>query len=569
MTSIRQFCAERVRWDDRTLVMLPVIGFTTYLVVLPLAFLVWASFRSTAVGVLGSFTLANYVKVYGDPATYSLLKNTVLFSVGSAGIALALGVSFAWLLERTNVPFRNVAYFLIPVPLAIPGVLFSIGWILLLSPTIGIMNRIMVAAFDLQSAPVNIYSLTGMIFLEGLRLTPITFLMMAGAFKRMDPVLEEASSVSGASTFVTFSKITTGVLRPAILATLLYIFISAMEAFEVPGVIGMRAGTHVLALRIFLAKQENPPDYGTVSTLSVSLLAVSALLVIVYGKITRESQKFSTITGKDYRPRIIDLGGWKYFAFGSITVYFLFAVALPVLTLFWASLLPFYEVPSASAFSSISLSNYSEIWNYPKVGLAFRNTLLMVLMAPTLTMLLSSLISWFVVKGSGKGRRTLDIIAFLPHAVPGIVVGVALLWTYSFIPLPIYGTVWILLIAYLTNRIPFGTRIMNAALTQLHKDLEEASYASGGSWFKTFKRITLPLMIPTLVNGWIVSAVIVAQAMGSVIMLYSSDSIVLPVLIWELWEDGNVPGTAAIGMILIMGLIAAAFLGRRYVTRVL
>jgi iron(III) transport system permease protein len=549
--------------------MLPVIAFTTYLVIVPLAFLVWSSFRSTPLGLSGAFTFANYLKVYGDPATYFLLKNTLVFSAGSAAIALTLGIAYAWLLERANVPLRNIAYFLIPVPLAIPGVLFSIGWILLLSPTIGIINRILIEAFDLQSAPINIYSLGGMIFLEGLRLTPITFLMMAGAFKRMDPVLEEASSVAGAGTFVTFSRITTGVLRPAILATLLYIFISAMEAFEVPGVIGMRAGTHVLALRIFLAKQESPPDYGSLSTLSVILLAVSALLVIVYGRVTREYQKYSTITGKDYRPRIIDLGRWKYLAFGLVAVYFLLAVALPVLTLLWASLLPFYEVPSASALSNASLANYWDIWNYPKVGLAFRNTLLLVLLAPTLTMLLSSIISWIVVKGSGNGRRALDLIAFLPHAVPGIVVGVALLWTYSFVPLPIYGTVWILLIAYLTNRIPFGTRVMNAALTQLHKELEEASYASGGTWFKTFRKVTLPLMVPTLVNGWIVSAIIVAQAMGSVIILYSSDSIVLPVLIWELWEDGNVPGTAAIGMILIVGLIVAAFLGRRYVTRVL
>jgi iron(III) transport system permease protein len=179
-------------------------------------------------------------------------------------------------------------------------------------------------------------------------------------------------------------------------------------------------------------------------------------------------------------------------------------------------------------------------------------------------MFICSVLSWVIVKSRGRGRKLLDFLTFIPHAIPGIVTGVALMWVYIFLPLPIYGTIWILLIAYITSRIAFGTRVMNAAMTQLHKELEEASYVSGGSWFRTFRKITLPLLLPSLVNGWIFSAIVVAKAMGSVIMLYNHDSIVLSVLVWELWTNGDVAATAALGVMLIFGLMGATFVARKF-----
>jgi iron(III) transport system permease protein len=184
-------------------------------------------------------------------------------------------------------------------------------------------------------------------------------------------------------------------------------------------------------------------------------------------------------------------------------------------------------------------------------------------------MLICSVLSWVIVKSRGRGRKVLDFLTFVPHAIPGIVTGVALMWVYIFLPVPIYGTIWILLIAYITSRIAFGTRVMNAAMTQLHKELEEASYASGGSWFKTFRKITLPLLLPALVNGWIFSAIVVTKAMGSVIMLYSHDSIVLSVLVWELWSNGEVAMTAALGVMLIFGLMGATLVARKFASQTL
>jgi iron(III) transport system permease protein len=541
----------------------PVLALTIYLVVIPLVFLLWTSFRTGQIGMPAELTLSNYARAYANPATYELMRNTLVFAFGSAAIALFLGIIFAWLVERTNLPGKDLFYPLFLVPIAIPGVLFSVAWVLLLSPGAGVINLALKHALQLDHAPLDVYNLWGMIFLEGLHLTPITFLMMAGSFRRMDPALEEASDAVGAGSMTTLYRITLRVLRPSILGALIYVLISAMESFEIPGVIGMRAGIQVLAFKIYLAKQESPPDYGMLSTLAILLLAISALLIISYSKCSRDAEKYATITGKAYRPKMIDLGPWRFFALGLVVTYFLVTIILPLLVLIWTSVLPVYQAPSWAALRRVSLENYHAVFQISKVGLALKNTLFLVLLAPTVTMLICSVLSWVIVKSRGRGRKVLDFLTFIPHAIPGIVTGVALMWVYIFLPLPIYGTIWILLIAYVTGRIAFGTRVMNAAMTQLHKELEEASYASGGSWFGTFRKITLPLLLPALVNGWIFSAIVVAKAMGSVIMLYSHDSIVLSVLVWELWSNGDVAATAALGVLLICGLMAATFAARK------
>jgi iron(III) transport system permease protein len=551
------------RWNTQTLLLACVVALAIYLIIVPLVFLIWSSFRSAPIGFPYELTLKNYISAYGDPRTYVLFGNTIVFAVSAAAVSLFLGVVFAWLLERTNVPFREALYALMPVPIAVPGVLFSIGWVLLLSPQIGLINLGLRRLFTLEDAAINVYSLPGMIFLEGLHLTPVTFLMVAGAFRRMDPALEEASAAAGGGVLRTLWNVTLKILWPSILAAYIYVLISAMESFEIPGVIGMRAGIHVIALRIYLAASQPPTDYGLVSTYAVSLLLISALLIYFYGKILGRAERFATITGKAYRPKVIDLGMWKYAALAVIVGFFLVTVVLPFLVLLWASLLPFYQVPSAAALAHLSWDNYRTLWEFPKVGIAFRNTFVLILLAPTVTMLICSVISWFIVKSRAPGRRLLDVLTFLPHAIPGIVTGVSLMWVYLVLPVPVYGTIWILFIAYLTGRISFSTRVMNAALTQLHNELEEASYTSGGSWSRTFLRITLPLLMPAFINGWIFSAIAVGRAIGSVIMIYSPSTIVVPVMVWELWNNGEVSPTAALGVVMIAFLLTATFAAQR------
>ncbi len=464
-------------------------------------------------------------------------------------------------------PLKGTFHALIIVPLAVPGVLFSISWVLLLSPVIGVINVLIKDILGLTEAPINIYSFAGMAVLEGMYLIPAAFLMIAAAFRSMDPALEEASATAGAGVFVTFRRVTLRILQPAIFAALIYVLISAMESFEIPGVIGLRKGIHVLATAIYLAKEESPPDYGLISTLSMFLLLLSVGFIVLYGRSTRAAERFATVTGKGYRPKVIELGYWKYLAAGLLLSYFIVTVVLPFLVLFWASLLPFYQPPSAAALAHASLKNYRVIWTYPGVGKAVRNTVITILFAPTIVMLMSAVIAWLVVRSRTKGAKILDVVTFLPHAIPGIVVGVSLLWTYQIIPIPISGTIGILLIAYITTRLPFGTRTMNAALLQLHKELEEASYTSGASWFQTFVRITIPLLKPALLNGWLFTAIIVSKVVGTVIMIYSNESVVISLLVWELWANGGIPETSTVGVMLMGVLICLALFARHYGSR--
>jgi len=553
----------RAGHEIKFIVLIPVIVFAIYLVLVPLVFLIWASFRSAPFGFPGELTWNNYIRAYNDSRTYILVTNTVSYAVCAAAISTALGGTFAWLLERTDIPLKATFYSLLIIPLAIPGVLFSIAWVLLLSPVIGIVNVAIKYLLGLSQAPINIYSFAGMSILEGIYLTPAAFLLMAAAFRSMDPSLEEASEVAGAGVFTTFNRVTARILRPAIFAALMYVLIAAMESFEIPGVIGLRKGIHVLATAIYLAKEESPPDYGLISTLSMLLLLLSVGLVALYGKSTRLTERFATVTGKGYRPKIIDIGIWKYPAAAFLVVYFTVTVVLPFFVLVWASILPFYQPPSVNALAHASLDNYRAVWSYPGVGKAILNTLAMVLLAPTIVMLMSAIIAWIVVRWRPKGSKLLDVVTFLPHAVPGVVVGVSLLWTYQIIPIPILGTMGILLIAYITTRLPFGTRTMNAAMLQLHKELEEVSYTSGASWFQTFRHVVIPLLKPAFSNGWIFTAILVSKLVGTVIMIYSNQSVVVSLLVWELWSNGSIPETSTLGVMLISVLMFFVLIARR------
>ena len=265
-------------------------------------------------------------------------------------------------------PGKDLFYPLFLVPIAIPGVLFSIAWVLLLSPGAGVINLALKHALRLEQAPFDVYNLWGMIFLEGLHLTPVTFLMLAGSFRRMDPALEEASDAVGAGFLTTLYRITLRVLRPSILGALIYVLISAMESFEVPGSSACARVYTFLAFKIYLAKQESPPDYGMLSTLAILLLAISAILIASYSKFSRDADKYATITGKAYRAKMIDLGPWRFFALGLVATYFVVTIILPLLVLIWTSVLPIYQAPSMAALSRMSLENYRTVFQISKVG---------------------------------------------------------------------------------------------------------------------------------------------------------------------------------------------------------
>jgi iron(III) transport system permease protein len=523
------------------------------------------------------WTLQNYVAAYSLPAFYSALGTTVVLSALGTIITLAIAILFAWLIERTDMPLRNLAWILILIPMAIPGVLFALGWALLLSPKTGTINLLLRAALEplgvqFTQGPLNIYSLGGLVFLDGLRGVTTIFLMVVGAFRMMDPSLEEAARVSKASSRGTFFQVTLPVLLPAVLTAAMYEFVSSMESFEAPLAVGLPAGIFVLSTLIyFTVRLQAPVDYGLGSVFGVTYMFILLFLLWGYRRAVRSAERFTTVTGKGYRPRVISLGRWRYAALGMFIVYFLLTVLAPFLILLWSSLLPSYRPPSWEAASLLSMRNYFEVISRPHIISVVLNTLMLMGLAATATMLLAFFVSWIVVRTKIQGRALLDGLLFLPHSIPGIVIALAMIMAYLTVPLNylgIYGTIWIMAMGLIVSYIAFGTRLMNSSIVQIQRELEEAAYVCGATSTRTLLAITLPLLFPAFAAGWIWVSVHSLRAFSIPLMLASKRNEVFSVLMWQYWSDGDVPLAATLGVLLMIALLPLTLLMRRFIMRV-
>jgi len=537
--------------------LIPLVGaaLLIYLAVLPLFVLVLGSFQVEVAPRQFALTLQNYLAAYASPYTYSTFRNSLVFASGSALLAFALGTTLAWLVERTNTPLRLVFIPIAVVPLILPGVLESIAWIFLLSPKFGYLNVALMSLLGLESAPFNVFSIGGMIWVQAVGQVPLAFLMMVAAFKSMDPSLEESAMMSGAGTWQTLRRVTLRLLMPTSASVLLILLVRSLEAFEIPALIGIPARIFVYTSEIFLAYNEYPPDYGRGAALAIGLLLLSAAGVWLYTRGTRESERFQTVTGKAFRPRQFDLGLWRWAGFGFLALYFVVVVLLPFLVLLWASFLPFFATPNLQALKLLSFDNYNYLFQFAPFSSAMKNSIILAFLSGSVAMLLTSLIAWIVYKSRLPGAWALDFLAFLPVAVPGIVLGMALILLYVAFPLPIYGTIWLLLIAYVTKYLPYGMRAASGSIIQIHRELEEAAAASGASWWQTFKRVTLPLLRPGFVAGWIYIFIVSFREFSTSILLATGESRVLSILLFTMFEQGQVTVVAAIGVVMILTLL--------------
>ncbi|HZP95388.1 MAG TPA: iron ABC transporter permease [Candidatus Limnocylindria bacterium] len=521
------------------------------LTALPLGMLAIGSLQTE--GTQG-LTLANYLGVYGDPRTYRLLQNSFLYALGTSAVAILLGTSLAYIVERTNVPMRRAVFAVTLVPLIVPGIVSTIAWIYLASGKIGVLNKLFMALFGLQTPPFDVYGMLGMIWTEGLHLSPLVFLVMVGSMRAMDPSLEEAAVTSGARPLRTLRMITLPMLVPALAASMLIMFVRGLESFEVPALLGIPARIPVFTSEIYLALRQYPQDYGVAGALGMGLLLVSAVGVWTYGRLTRRAERFATITGKGYRPRRIDLGKWRWVALTFMVAYVLVVVVLPFLVLLFVSLLPFY-IPSFDMLQRLTLKNYVTVLEHPDTLLAARNSLILAIASASITMALTAVIAWIVIRTRLPGRRFLDLLAFLPIGIPGLVLAVAIVFELVNFPIPIYGTLAILVIAYVTRYLPYGMRTNSAAMLQLHRELEEAAAAAGASWWITFRRIVVPLLWPSLVAGWIYVFVVSVRELSSSVLLVSPQSVVISFVIFDLQVSGQSTAVAALSVVLVVALV--------------
>lgn len=538
-----------------------------YLVIPPLFFILYTSFVGERGAAAGTFTLDHFLNILASLSEIkTLLWNSLAFSVGSAGFALLMGTLLAWLAERTNARFRTAAYVSAFLSFGIPGIIKVIGWILLLGPKAGMLN-VALAEWTGVYPVFNLFTLSGMIFIEALLWTPVVFLLMATPFRAMDPSLEESATVFGGSGWQVLWRVTLPLALPSLLAVLLLTFVRSLEAFEIPALIGIPAGVDVLTTRIYLQIRGGFfPKYGVASAYSIVLMALVGLALIPYYRATRHVYKFATVTGKGFRPRRMDLGRWRWLG-GFLLLFLPMVQVLPLGALVWASLLPYAQQPSSDAMDLVSLDNYWSAFRDGTILGSVLNSLAVSVSAATATVLITFVASWLVIRTKIRSRWALDQLAMVPLVFPGIVMGVAVLKMYLTVPLPIYGTIWILVFAFMTRYLPYSMRFSYAGLLGIHRELEESAEVCGATWTQAARNIVVPLMLPALFAGWIYIFLITIRELSVALLLYSPGSQVISVAIWELWENGHVGELAAFSLVITASTVLLAILFQRFARR--
>jgi iron(III) transport system permease protein len=532
---------------------------------------IWISVRvESDAGV--SFGLHAYQTLFSDPFSYRTLFNSTVFSAVAMLTALFFGVPAAWIVERTNLPRKELTFTLMTVGLLVPGFLSAMGWVFLLHQRIGLVNVALSGVLSAEWARLNIASPAGMGFVQGLGLAPLAFIMIAATFRSTNPELEEAAAAHGISLFRSLYWVTLPLVFPGILAAGIYILTIGLAAFDVPAVVGLsnRIFTFSTFLYTQVHPQEGPPRYDLAAAFGVFTMVVAGLLSWGYFRVLRQGHRYAVVTGRSYRPRQVELGrSGVWIAWGFLGFYFLLGQFLPLLTLLWSSLLRYFQLPSAAAFANVSLVNYRGLpWPHLLDGLW--NTVLLMISVATLVLLLSLAISWIVVRSRARGRFLLDTVAFLPHAVPGIIFALSASYIALFLLrdfVPIYGTIFLLMAVYVLERTSFGTRMLNNALAQIHPELEEAGQVMGISLLRRIRTIVAPILLPALVNGWLWIALLTYRELTIASLLVTPANVTLPMVIWGFWQTGSFARAAAaatLGFIFMLPFVFCYwFYGRR------
>ena len=520
------------------------------------------------------WTLKHWTNVMHTRMLTKVIPNTVVVGFGTILVATFFALPLAWLLNRTSLPFRNTFITLMAVAVIVPGFLKAMGWIMLLNERIGLVNKAIGALLGIARIPLSVTDNPwGIGWVMGLMLTPTMFFLVSGPMRALDPALEEAAEVAGNSEWSITWRVSLPLIWPAILAGIIYTFMTAISVFEVPALLGAASGkVPVLATELFYAVRPSGPDvadlaYGAGGVYGLLIALPSLVALYFYLRSLTQARRYEVITGKAYRPRDIDLGPLKWLGLGFVGLYLLLAVILPLLVLFWASVLPYLQMPSAEALSKVSLVNYRDLLAAIGGMSILWNTVILTVSVALLVLFFSLMVSWVVVRTPTRFAKTMDIIAMLPHAIPGLAFAFALAMLAIFVAkwfpsVPFQGTLGIIVLANVITKIAYGTRITNAALVQVQADLEECAQLCGARNLTVIFRVLMPLIKPSLVFAGLWTCLLTFREVTLTLFLAESHNRVLAVSIWQLWQSGNV-GTAAAGgviMVLVMSVMVFAML---------
>jgi iron(III) transport system permease protein len=549
----------RVRVDLGFVAMTLLTLVVAFLVLFPLGMLLFGSVWTARPGFPGALTLQNYIQAYTSLETLRILGTTVVLIGSKTVVAVGFATALAWIITRTDTPLRGLLEVLVTLPFFIPGLLEAIGWIELLSPNAGTINVWLHNTFGLD-APLNIYSLGGMIWVMSLGSTSFIFLLVVNALRNMDASLEESARASGAGAVRTALSVTLPLMAPVLLSAGVLSFIRAMDAFEVPVLLGLPAKVLVFSNRIYAAVQyDYPVNYGLATALGVSFVALMLALIYLQNRFLR-GREYSVVTGKGYRPRVIRLGRFRYATLAFCLLYFAIATALPLSQVLIGSFLKVFGLPRADLFT---FDNYLAILSDATLWRGLINTFIVCGGAAALTVLLCSMVAYITTRTKYVGRRPLEVISWLPWAIPGIVAGLGMLWAYITLPVPLYGTLFLLVIVLVTTGLPLGVRIMSGVMVQLGRELEESSRVHGASWQYTFSHIVAPLLRPAFAGAFLLLFVSFSRAVSATILFVGPGTELLAVTLFSYSQAGRFQIVSALAIVLVIINVSALVIARR------
>lgn len=523
------------------------------LIAYPVLWLVMASF-----GVGKEPTLFHYRTLFLRPDLAAALANTLIIAGAVALLSVAVGLPLAWLVARSDIPARGVIELLVYLSFIFPSFLSAIAYVLLLGPGAGLINRLLMGALGLEEAPFDIFSVGGIVFVTLLHVYPFVFLLTVSALRSLNPSLEHAGQILGAGQFRVATRIVLPLVAPGILAGALLAFVDSIALFGIQAILGIPRGIHTLPTKIY-ALFGHPPQLELASALGMVLVLIAVVALYLQRRYLA-SRSFVTVAGKGVRPQRVSLGRWRYPVLALAMAFFALALFLPTAVLVAVSFMR--SVARGVSAGNLTLENYWQVFEQALPRTAMGNSLMLAAAAATVAVIIGVLVAYVDLRTSYRGRRVLDYLSLVPLGLPGIVLAVALVLAWIRPPLILYGTVWILVIAYVTRFVPFTVRTAHSSLLQVHEVLERAARISGASWARTMRSITLPLVSSGLLVGWILVFIQAMRELSASILLYSSGNETLAVAIYNFYDEGYFPATCALSTITLVVTLLAVWAAR-------
>jgi iron(III) transport system permease protein len=497
-------------------------------------------------------SLGNFVTVLTNPNVIEALGNSLIACGGGTALALAIGLAFSWIVVRTNTPFKGFIAAVSMLPLFVPPLVAGVAWVMLGSPKTGLINTVFKwFGIDLR---IDLYTMGGLIFVFGIYYAPYVYMFTASALRNMDPSLEEASEVAGASPVATLFTVTFPLILPAIISGMLLSFVVMLGIYGIPAVLGAPANISVLTTYIFKLTAWSPPLYNTAAAVAILLMVVTGFLVVMQQKAV-SGRSYATVAGKAFRPRSLDLGPWRWVTLALAVIYLVVVVVLPTLALIVTAFRRFMfirDFTSLVDMKQYSWMHFNAVFDNPITMLSIWNTLEVGVITAVVGGALAFAIGYTIHRTQAAGRRSIDLLSSLPVAIPGLVIGVAYLWAWISIPGGLYGTIWILALAFIARFMPDTVKALSTSFMQIHRELEEAAWICGRGLLSTIRTIVLPLASPGVIAAMTLLFVLGIRELGSSLFLYTSNTTVMAVLLLDYYEGGNTGKTAAFSLVQTM-----------------